>query len=499
MAWLNISAGGVQQTTAIDGLSISLGAPIRMWQRSEIWNTRELMFNASLSDRSTRSQTPVQALPMLLSAALLVVWPMPGTIAARYIIAVLLLASVLAARPNYSVVSRLTRNRAAFLPWLLLSLWIVVQIIFLAWDPRTSWHESAQWWRSSLFFLTGMLAATIPLSGKGRDRWLSVLLSSGFVYLLGYFLLKPWHAPDKTLDILFMLSGVFGSRDLASHVGCYLVAILIGVSLSRLAGRTLLAYLNDKVVIALLTVAIAATVLTLTRNALIVLLVLCGLGSIAYGRLRVQGRPAHWIGILLLCATVLGAALATSLLTDKRWAHFGESVSAGWQTERYTGWLERHSVGLPKLSDGSEADESAYLRTAWAKEMVRELALHPLGVGYNRNAFRTALRARFGNRTEVAHGHAGFLDFGIGTGLPGLALIIAFFVGLQATGLRQWRTQRDAVSLILFLMVTGFVVRSVVDSVLRDHMLEEFMFIVGLLLGLQRNDNDDPAVDQAKA
>ena len=107
---------------------------------------------------------------------------------------------------------------------------------------------------------------------------------------------------------------------------------------------------------------------------------------------------------------------------------------------------------------------------------------NPFGIGYGRNAFGHGLKAKYGE--GGGHSHSGIIDLGIGTGFIGMGLWVVFLASLMYYGFRSFKKDESYFGMILLFIVSGFFFRMIVDSVIRDHMLEQFMFLVGLLLAL---------------
>ena len=125
------------------------------------------------------------------------------------------------------------------------------------------------------------------------------------------------------------------------------------------------------------------------------------------------------------------------------------------------------------------------------KGACKMIAAYPLGTGYDRNAFRRALMKHYGAaNTAAGHAHAGLLDFTLATGIPGGALLIAAFLAAIGFGWRQWRRSGDPAGLALSLFVASYLLRAAIDGIVRDHMLEQAMFLTGLLLAAAASTRD---------
>jgi len=61
-------------------------------------------------------------------------------------------------------------------------------------------------------------------------------------------------------------------------------------------------------------------------------------------------------------------------------------------------------------------------------------------------------------------------------------ILIAFLVCLGNAGRREAVRQESMLGLVLLLTVCMFSLRTLIDSTLRDHILEQFMLVSGFLL-----------------
>jgi hypothetical protein len=174
-------------------------------------------------------------------------------------------------------------------------------------------------------------------------------------------------------------------------------------------------------------------------------------------------------------------ALWAMLKSDTRWTRFLATVAVAWNIDADTTWVYAEGKPLPLASDGLPVERTAYERISWARYAVRLIEENPLGTAVSRSSFRELVTANFGD-AWAAHSHNGYLDLALSVGLPGLFLWTAFLVGLIWQGYKAYFFGRQAAGLALLLLTSGFAARAFLDSTLRDHILEEFMFFAGLLL-----------------
>lgn len=195
-----------------------------------------------------------------------------------------------------------------------------------------------------------------------------------------------------------------------------------------------------------------------------------------------EGVKIGWGKTLVIASFVLAALASLTVYTikqDSRNQIFFESATAGWHYADTKAWLR--IAPRPKLSNGMDVDGSAYERVAWIHSGLDLIAAKPLGYGYSRNAFTNALTAT-GHPNQVGHSHSGFIDLGVGLGVFGIVLWLAFCGVLIRAGYRAFRLRRDTLGLVLMLVTCGFLGRMLLESVNKDHMLHIFLFTAAALL-----------------
>jgi hypothetical protein len=188
---------------------------------------------------------------------------------------------------------------------------------------------------------------------------------------------------------------------------------------------------------------------------------------------------------------MLVGATTLTLLTDPRWERFIETAEIAWQTEKSTAWYRPRREPLPLLQDGRAVDESAYLRVAYLKEGTKLLLANPWGTEISRHAFRNLLVAKYG-KSNVAHSHMGLIDFGLSAGFPGIVIWVMFMASLGYVGWREYSNRGSAIGMVLLIVVLSFFLRTFIDSTLRDHILQQFMLVFGVLLAVTMPVQESP-------
>lgn len=198
------------------------------------------------------------------------------------------------------------------------------------------------------------------------------------------------------------------------------------------------------------------------------------------------GRLVFFLSMILLGT---GAFVQAAFERDTRNQVFVETAKIAWQDTEGQGWLR--TGPYPLLANGNTVDPSAYERIAWIRGGLDLIADKPLGYGYDRRAFNQALTLS-GYPNQVGHSHSGFIDLGVGLGVPGILLWLGFCFSLVWQGYLAFRKRRDIAGLALMLVTCGFMGRMVLESVSKDHMLHIFLFTVAALLAqMQLNQNHE--------
>lgn len=423
-------------------------------------------------------------LGLALIAALVFVWPLPHTIALRngLLFFGLALFGWLLFRQKlaWHIPPSLHLPLAIYLA---LSCWLV--FVALVVSEETSWslgELKGQWLKGALAMaLGGMVAMTSNLL-RGMSRPLTAAI---IVLALATQVLIV----DVTALVLWIQGGVFPRRvsgimehsAYANHVTNLLLAFLLADIFLRLTRSTSKLRLSNLTIVLLVLAGLVSAAFEYMRNGLIelsfsLLLLLSMLWYENRARIPTFRLAAQMVLVLL----ILGGFAYFDLRNNFHWRTFWETVPVALDTKSHTAWLDPKFAPLPKLPDGTEVSHSNYMRIAWIKEGAILVAENPLGIGYGRNAFSHALTAKYGPN-GAGSSHSGLLDLAIGAGIPGAFIWCGFLCALVWLAARRYRASRDYFALTQILVVSGFGIRMLLDANIRDHVLEQFLFVVGLL------------------
>ena len=441
-------------------------------------------------------------LPMLLFG-LFFIWQVPGTIALRNaLLAVLLLAlTVIWARQSNAPGFKWFILQPPMLGMLFLTGWLLTGLLWAV-EPKLSLVElKGQWLIPVLCGVTGALLATVSasVSRNGFKCLVQIIFWALFLQIalhdlldLAYWLVTgeiPFrHAPVLYLPDM-VRSWLHGqpvteaftgqSGDKFSYVNNTLAALVVAEVFQRILIKKRWLNIGWTTLILAGLATLACTYLLQFRNGNVGLLLL-----IAFAAFMVLVRLAkHWpFSKIALSAVLTMVALVTFgqvlYKSDARWQSFAETVSIAVDTTTHQAWRLR-GTPYPTLQNGNTVDVSAYERFAWGAEGLKLIADNPMGTGYNRNAFGDGIDRKYqmNGVYRGGHAHSGLIDFAIANGVPGLILWLTFLGALFYTGWVAFMGGQVTPALALMFIVSGFFSRSIVDSNIRDHMLQQFMFL----------------------
>lgn len=431
---------------------------------------------------------------LVLASLLMFVWSLPDMIALRIGLAVLLLSLGLwkSRGPAWPDIRRAFQaSRTVWGLYLLLTAWIIVQALLFAIHRDVALKEIwGQWVRSGLTGLAGFLLAAHILRNRPHRGGpvlmltMALVLASQVIIHDADTLWRWWHEGQFP----FQQTRLVHNRSFLSFVTNLLLGFLCAETMARLLYRHRYLPIRNRWLGVLFLACFFATYALGTRNGTLGVLGL--LISSAIVLLIGKRKEIHWVR--LVCIALLAGSVISwfgwiTFKSDARWNNFLATIPVALDTEHQDAW-KNPDLPFPQLPNGSTAEESAYLRLAWGKEAIKAIVHNPLGVGFGRGAFGQAVLQEHPDYTSTIHSHSGILDFTVGVGFPGLILWLAFIGALAIKGWHAFFRSQNPAGLLLLFLVTGYCARGVVDSNIRDHMLEQFMFLALLVAMLTTED-----------
>jgi O-antigen ligase len=369
-----------------------------------------------------------------------------------------------------------------------LTAFILINGLFVAPDLQemiSVWD--GQWLRPVLLFCTGLVLLPVV-----QSRFSSISFARLFTLIILFF----WGVVCiHLLDTLWLYW-----RDGYIHWGetrivynrtrmSFQVNMITGFILAELLSRGLMRQsflrLSTPLVLFILLSNLACTALVDTRwgtiglvGSLFSCFFLITLHSMR--RSRVIVTAGIFIFILILSAG-LGYA---SWKTDARWQSLELDAVTGWNAPFSSFCYNRTNGTIPLDTNGVKMNHSNGCRASFFHQGWKLVAEHPAGIGPRKEAFRYVLRRDTqDNRINIPHSHYGLIEFGVQNGVIGIAGWLILLVGCWYIGWREFRHGNTIIGLFLLLFTIGFFSRTLVDHNLKDHYLEQYMFLTGLLIG----------------
>lgn len=433
-----------------------------------------------------------------LLASLYFVWPLPHTIALRFsllALTVFYFSWLLFLFPaNQS--KPLNREFRILLVLIgVLTMWILCNALWISDEPVWALSEIAGQWVNPL--IAGLLGAMVGLAVM-RD----VLPLSRVVMTLVLALAAHTLFLDITALYAWLIKGEAARRSMGLTDGPdksnYLTIAFLGFVFSeiylRAVARKRFLPLNKLGLWAFAVLGLLGFYLEEIRNGVApvaaILLSFLMLYIVAH---RTSLRPLRLSLHIAIALLVTSGLVLFMVKTDARWQNTIDSAKFAWQTQDNSAWLfDDKPKKQSRLPNGKPIEESSYLRTAMIKEGLQIIAAHPFGVGYGRNAFGHALTSKYGR--GGGHSHSGILDFTIGLGVPGFLLWVSFLIYAGYLGARAFLREQSYAGIVLLVVVLTFAVRMIFDSIIRDHMFQQFMFTAALFATLALRDYPDQSV-----
>lgn len=417
----------------------------------------------------------------MIAAGLVFVWPLPHVIALRNSLLALLLLWVAYDffRHKPFVVPRAGQGAvmailAAFVCW------VLVVAFLIDGNPYSSLAEiKSQWLPIFLSFFAGLLLVWDLQSRNVEPRVIVRPLFWSLIALATLQLTFGYLPAIFRGELGGHFVGIFDHKANVTYVNAITASLLLADRIAINQAHRLLG-LNWPAWLVASAIVLGTTYLSGARNGVVVILVMLLMAFILHVRgLRGSTKLKIW-GVFAVLTIFISVAIWAMLKSDARWSRFLATAAVAWNIDAANNWVNAEVRSLPLASDGLPVEQTAYERISWARYAVRLIAEHPLGTGVSRNSFRGLVAEKFGD-VLAAHSHNGYLDLALSLGLPALFLWIVFLIALGRQGYTAYLVGQQAAGLALMFLIAGFAVRALLDSTLRDHILQEFMFFAGVL------------------
>jgi len=354
-------------------------------------------------------------------------------------------------------------------------IWAFMTSLFIANDTMNSLNE----FRGQLLKIL-VLCFSLYFIIKNRKIKINYIVSIIFFSLLFHFLVVDLYAIKYFFDkgsFPLRIYGLATGLDEINFITPFLLSIFTVEIIFRILKDKYMLPIGNKIFGMLFFFTLFSLIIQAKRNGIFtVSFMFISVILIVFIKLRKKVIP-----YLLIFSMIIAVFIGISIRDDSRWSSLFETIPIAMDIENNKAWLDWNKYEIPKLSDGSNIDHSTYNRIAWITAGAQIIKENPFGVGFGRNAFSHALEAKY-NEGAGRHAHSGIIDLGVGTGVIGLILWILFMGTIIYKSFKLYIQENNYLALLSFFLTSSFFSRSFVDSVIRDHMLHQFLFFITIYL-----------------
>ncbi len=423
--------------------------------------------------------------------ALIPLWNIPHTIAGRYICEGILLLTTIFYKPNWKLFFQNVKILLVFFIYLL------IHLIFFSKNFNTAFSNFRGEWMH--FILFSIIGAGVGLTlGKKNNPKILLYLAIAFSIPLYIHLILFLY---KGLSIGAIPWGYWGINEIHGDFGY--PALEAGILLLTFCLYQAQKKSERYLAIALLGFCILSPLLATSRGgtgftiAGILFVFMYHLLNRSKSKISISKKAAYILATLFL---MLGVYKVGMISSPDRWGGIISRLSIGLQgnpSETYCIGIEALKSALkekgiiitPEIQKGLDSVVDGDGARMMAARSGSIMALkNPMGIDQSKQAYQQAITAFCGNPPKIfiAHAHNGWIDTALGIGIPGAILLLLVLLKYAQLGYKalQENLAGSAYGVALFGSSIMWIFRGLLDSTMRDQMLEMQSFIFALLLGL---------------
>jgi hypothetical protein len=421
--------------------------------------------------------------------SLIPLWNIPHTIAARYVCEGLLLILALSFAMDWKPI--LSKSKLV----ILFICYLFIQLLFFSTDLKSGLSGfKSEWMHFILFSIAGAGAGLITSKRKSE----SMLLYLGIAFALP-LLIHLSLSVIKGFEIGVIPWRYWGINEIHGDLGYTALQASILLSTYFLcASKTRWQYVLS---LALLLSCIASPLIAQSRGGVIFALAGIVFTSTTYF-LMAQKKSSFGIKSLI---TVIAAIVCIGFLVKigisvdpTRWGGAFSRALVGFHgdpnalycngIDSLRNSLKAEGVNItPEIEAGIKSVEDGDgARVMAARSGLRMALENPMGINGSKQAYQTAITAFCGKPPVIfiSHTHNAWIDTSLAIGIPGafLLLLVMLNYGWQGFQMVRRSKQINPFALALFISAGIWILRGILDSTLRDQMLEMQAFILAFLL-----------------
>ena len=430
------------------------------------------------------------ALAVLLFA-LISLWNIPHTIAGRYACEALLLIIILVYRPNWILFFK--QNK--FL--LMLFIYLFFQLLFFSTNYSLAISNfKSEWMHFILFSIIG--AGVGLVIGKYSSHKILLYLAIAFSTPLYVHLILSF---IKGASIGGIPWGYWGINEIHGDFGY--PAMEASILLTTFYLYQAKTRIEKSLALGLIIACVASPLLAASRGGtgFTILAIIFVIMSYAFFS-KAAGivLKKNLLQLLTVSAIVLATILIAPLSDPVRWSGALSRISVGLvgnSTSIYCKGVQVLEEDL--LSKGIEitSEIKKRLDVMESGDSMRAMAVisgyglvfnNLMGIDQSKQAFQLAMIKECNGPPKIfiAHAHNAWIDSALAIGVPGAILLLMIMLRYAKLGWSAAATPTfgSPYGLALFASACLWIARGILDSTLRDQMLEMQAFVLALLLGI---------------
>jgi hypothetical protein len=422
---------------------------------------------------------------------LIQLWTIPHTIAARYICEVLLLILIFSSRLEWKLILGKSKLLVLFFAYLL------IQLFFFSTDLKTGLKGfKSEWMQFIVFSIIGAGAGLY----FAKQKTSNLLLYFGIAFLvvpLIHLILSLF----KFIEAGVIPWGYWGINDHHADLGykTLLASIFLSTFLFFETKKKLLTW----ICILLLIACIASPLIAQSRAGVIFVLLSLLFVFLIYVFIFQSRRSLRLKDFLILIMGLffVGLIIKSGISADpNRWGGMISRALVGFHGDPnlvYCNGIENLRSAIlaegiaitPQIESGIKSVEDGDgARIMAARSGLLMAAENPMGINGSKQAYQTAITQYCQKPPAIfiPHTHNGWIDTALAIGIPGALLLLLIMLNYATQGFRMIRSgsRTNPFAIALFVSAAIWILRGILDSTLRDHMLEMQAFTFALLLVL---------------
>ncbi|QWD21817.1 hypothetical protein G6688_01315 [Polynucleobacter paneuropaeus] len=421
---------------------------------------------------------------VLSTFSLMLIWVLPNTIALRhFLLAIGAISGVLLIKENWLSFRSLKLQLIPLYSILGLFFWVGVHYYFFSLNPDLELSEIKGLWARTFagsIMAIGFGVALCQFKDLRKYFYVGVF-AVPVINILAYIYDSYLHGglinPNEFIFFLFakIETAYFGGIAASVAVASIIYFIINSDDPKRYKQITLY-------VIGLLIVVIADVISNTKNGILIAMLIIFLLLMVvfAHALFFVKSKNNKFLEITVIVIVLLISGFvwnAQKQLASRGWDTIFQDTQLAMEIDKNTQWqYAEGSRPLPLNSAGLQPALNTYSRVAWATVGVRLIAQHPLGYGSVNRSFDKLQDFANIYHEHTGQTHSGWVDFGLGFGLPGLFFIFSAIFSVIFMGFRR----SDRLSLIAMMIALMLIPFCLTSEMSYKQYFESMIFFLSL-------------------